>query len=60
MKVKELIEKLKKCDPEKNIWVFYDQFTFLTPELGEITEEDVAGYPGNYKSAIGDYKLEGL
>ena len=24
MKVKELIEKLKELDPEKNIWVFYD------------------------------------
>lgn len=59
MKVKELIEELKKLDQERNIWVRYDGIYFYEPEIDEeynITDFDVEnhGYDGQ-ELKKGDY-----
>ena len=40
MKVKELIEELKKLDQEKGIWVVYDGFTAFPPIPNETVEDE--------------------
>ena len=52
MKVRELIEKLKKLDPEKNIWVCYDGYAWDEPDF---TEEVVDPIPDNNEVQLGDY-----
>ena len=39
MKVKELIEHLKKLDQERNIWIFYDfPYACSEPDFSEVGE----------------------
>lgn len=40
MKVRELIEELKKLDQEKDIWVFYDGYEYIPPTPIEVLDED--------------------
>lgn len=42
MKVKELIEELKKLDQEKGIWVAYDYYTMFEPLPDRKADEDCA------------------
>ena len=60
MKVKELIEQLQKLDQEKGIWIIYDTFQPIKPEVDEkvINEED-AEYYRRYKEDVkaGDYTI---
>ena len=60
MKVKELIEQLKKLDQEKGIWIIYDSFQPLKPEVDDVvrTEED-AEYFRRYENdvSVGDYVI---
>ena len=60
MKVKELIEQLQKLDQEKGIWIIYDSFQPIKPEVDEevINEED-AEYYRRYEEDVkaGDYKI---
>lgn len=60
MKVKELIEQLQKLDQEKGIWIIYDGFQPINPEVDEevINEED-AEYYRRYEEDVkaGDYTI---
>ena len=60
MKVKELIEQLQKLDQEKGIWIIYDSFQPLKPEVDDVvqTEED-AEYFRCYENdvKVGDYVI---
>ena len=60
MKVKELIEQLQKLDQDKGIWIIYDTFQPIKPEVDEevINEED-AEYYRRYEEdvKVGDYKI---
>lgn len=60
MKVKEFIEQLQKLDQEKGIWIIYDSFQPLKPEVDDVvkTEEDVE-YFRCYENDIkvGDYVI---
>ncbi len=60
MKVKELIEQLQKLDQEKGIWIIYDSFQPLKPEVDDVvqTEED-AEYFRRYENdvKVGDYVI---
>lgn len=60
MKVKEFIEQLKKLDQEKGIWIIYDCFQPLKPEVDDVvkTEED-AEYYRCYENdvKVGDYVI---
>ena len=45
MKVKELIKELNKLDPERNIWIIYDGFYPMEPDINSyVSEEDVDRY----------------
>lgn len=46
MKVKELIEQLQKLDQERGIWIIYDSFQPIKPEVDGVvgTEEDAEYY----------------
>jgi hypothetical protein len=45
MKVKELIKELNKLDPERNIWIIYDGFYPMEPDIDSyVSEEDVDRY----------------
>lgn len=50
MKVKELIESLKKLDQDKDIWIYYDRYALSTPEARVINENDSA-----VEDHIGEY-----
>jgi len=59
--VKELIEQLQKLDQEKGIWIIYDSFLPVEPEVDEelMSEED-AEYYGSYNDhdiKAGDYTI---
>lgn len=60
MKVKELIEQLQKLDQEQGIWIIYDSFQPIKPEVDEevIDEEDVEYYR-RYEEDVkaGDYTI---
>ena len=60
MKVKELIEQLQKLDQEKGIWIIYDCYLPVKPEVDEevINEED-AEHHRRYEEDVkaGDYKI---
>lgn len=62
MKVKELIEELKKLDQDKGIWIIYDGFLPIKPEVDDViqTEED-AEYYSRYSDGedvkVGDYVI---
>lgn len=55
MKVKELIEELRKLDPEKGIWCIYDSYALidLVPDA-TATEEEVEQFK-NEGVKEGDY-----
>ena len=61
MKVKELIEKLSKLDPERDIWVGYDYpYDVQEPDFREYTKDDMSEYFYRGKDKedrikIGDY-----
>jgi hypothetical protein len=65
MKVKELIEQLQKLDQEKSIWIIYDCYLALKPEVrdGVLSEEDAEYYRnngwrgGDYDVKAGDYAI---
>ncbi len=60
MKVKELIKQLQKLDQEKGIWIIYDSYQPLKPEVDDVvrTEED-AEYFRHYENDVnvGDYVI---
>lgn len=60
MKVKELIEQLQKLDQDKGIWIIYDCFQPIKPEVDNVvrTEED-AEFFRCYEEDIevGDYVI---
>lgn len=55
MKVKELIEELKKLDQDKGIWVLYDGFREFPP-LPNYLADDEYGNVGEVQ--IGDYIID--
>lgn len=60
MKVKELIEQLQKLDQEKGIWIIYDSFQPIKPEVDdELINEEDADYYHLYEDDVkaGDYKI---
>ena len=60
MKVKELIEQLQKLDQEKGIWIIYDSFQPLKPEVDDVVRtEDDAEYFRRYENdvSVGDYVI---
>lgn len=59
MTVKELIEKLKELDQEREIWIFYDYpYAALEPRIdGEVDEEQAARFAS--KGVVeGDYYID--
>ena len=60
MKVKELIEELSKLDPERNIWIIYDGYYPMEPDVDSyVLEEDVDRYKEYDKDVeIGDYCMQ--
>ena len=56
MTVRELIEKLETLDQYRNIWVDYDCFYALVPELSEYTLDDFDRTTDNIVE-VGDYKI---
>lgn len=60
MKVKELIEQLQKLDQEKGIWIIYDTFLPVKPEVdGVVRTEEDAVYFRRYENDVnvGDYVI---
>lgn len=61
MKVKELIEQLQKLDQEKGIWIIYDCYLPVKPEVDKelLSEEDAEYYGSNddYDIKAGDYTI---
>lgn len=60
MKVKELIEELNKLDPERNIWIIYDGYCPMEPDVDSyVSEEDVDRYKEyNENIEIDDYCMQ--
>ena len=55
MKVKKLIEELRKLDQEKNIWVLYDSYYIFDPIPDDVAdEEDVEQFKDDGVK-LGDY-----
>lgn len=59
MKVKEFIEQLQKLDQEKDIWIIYDSYQPLTPEVdNDVMSEEDAEYFRRYNDVeAGDYTI---
>ena len=60
MKVKELIEQLQKLDQDKGIWIIYDTFQPIKPEVDEeVINEEEAEYYRRYEEDVeaGDYTI---
>ena len=55
MKVKELIEELRKLDPEKGIWCIYDSYALIDLLPNRMADEDDAEYFRNQGIQEGDY-----
>lgn len=55
MKVKELIEELKKLDQEKGIWILYDYFAILEPIPDVKADEEYVKMYGKHGMELGDY-----
>lgn len=55
MKVKELIEELKKLDQEKGIWILYDYFAILEPIPDVKADEEAVEMYGKHGMELGDY-----
>lgn len=56
MKVKELIEELKKLDQEKGIWIAYDYpYAMLEPVPDMIADEECVGWFKEKGVEEGDY-----
>lgn len=60
MKVKELIENLLKLDQEKGIWIIYDAYYPMEPNVdSHVLEEDIDRYKEyNENIEIGDYCIQ--
>lgn len=60
MKVKELIKELNKLDPERNIWIIYDAYYPIEPDVDSyVLEEDVDRYKEYNKDVeISDYCMQ--
>lgn len=60
MKVKELIKELNKLDPERNIWIIYDGYYPMEPDIDSyVSEEDVDRYKEHNKDVeISDYCMQ--
>lgn len=52
MTVREFIEHLQTLDPDKNIWVIYDNFYTWEPEAEVIGEADECK-----EAKVGDYAI---
>ena len=65
MKVKEFIEQLQKLDQDKGIWIIYDCYLAIKPEVEDegLTESDAEYYRsndcrrGDYDVKAGDYVI---
>ena len=61
MKVKELIEQLQKLDQERGIWIIYDSFQPIEPEVDGVVEtEEDAEYYSRYSDEgvkVNDYVI---
>lgn len=55
MKVKELIEELRKLDPEKGIWCIYDSYALIDLVPDSTANKDDAEYHGCLGVQEGDY-----
>lgn len=55
MKVKELIEELKKLDQEKGIWIEYDGFAIFDAVPDAIADEEFMKYYNGDRVKEGDY-----
>ena len=55
MKVKELIEELKKLDQEKGIWVLYDYYDIFEPIPDDVADEECERQFNNIGVELGDY-----
>lgn len=59
MIVRDLIEKLKTLDPDKNIWVQYDTYFWYAFEIeGTVNEEKMELVSRNKDVKTGDYYFE--
>lgn len=60
MKVKELIKNLLKLDQEKGIWIIYDEYYPMEPDVdSNVLEEDIDRYKEyNENIEIGDYYIQ--
>lgn len=61
MKVKELIEQLQKLDQKRGIWIIYDSFQPIEPEVDGVVEtEEDAEYYSRYSDEgvkVNDYVI---
>lgn len=60
MKVKELIDELNKLDPEKGIWIIYDGYYPMEPDVDSyVLEEDIDRYKEyNEDIKVSDYCMQ--
>ena len=60
MKVKELIKDLSRLDPERNIWIIYDGYYPMEPDIDSyVLEEDINRYKEYNKDVeIDDYCIQ--
>lgn len=60
MKVKELIKELNKLDPERNIWIIYDGYYPMEPDIDSyVSEEDIDRYKEYDKDVeVSDYCMQ--
>lgn len=60
MKVKELIKELNKLDLERNIWIIYDGYYPMEPDVDScVLEEDIDRYKEyNENIEIADYCMQ--
>ena len=57
MKIKDLVAMLQQLDQERNIWILYDLFAFMEPNvIKEATKEEC--WDEKDKDKIGDYYIE--
>lgn len=55
MKVKELIEELKKLDQEKGIWILYDHFAIFEAIPDDVADEECESRFNHIGVELGDY-----
>ncbi len=58
MTVQELIDQLKRLDPNRNIWIIYDSFIEYEPDILSVADEKLADRRGSWDVKPGDYIME--